>query len=373
MLPSVDFTMKPSDFLFDQARCFSSGPCAKNIEWCKGISSSTPLGRSHRSKCGIKKIQDVLTLIRNVLEIPDSYRVALTPGGNTGSIELALWSLLARQVTCIAYDPFGYLWYKDVKEALLRDTKLISSEFGDIPDVKNVIDFNNDLVFVHAATTTAVMFEDLEWIPDDRLGLVFCDAAASAFGVRIPWHKLDVISFAFQKGLGCEANQGVLVISERAWKRFKEMEPRALPRILQMTDVMFDGYTINTPSMLCIGEYESALQCISEQGADKALYEPVLRNKAIIDNWVNAQKYFSHLCPKTQNQSPVNSCLVLNVSNNWDNLRSITSELEINGIAYDVLGHSSSAPCIRIWHGPTVLGKSLEVFLDRLGDLMRRI
>lgn len=365
--------MKPSDFLFDQSKCFSSGPCAKNIEWCKDILTTSVLGRSHRSKTALKKIQELLALIRNVLEIPDSYKVALTPGGNTGSVEIGLWSLLADNVTCLAYDPFGYHWHKDVKEALRKDTKLVSSEFGALPHVETGIDFARDLVFVHTATTTAVMFKDLDWIPDDRQGLVFCDAAASAFGVRIPWSKLDVVSFAFQKSLGCEANQGVLVISERAWKRFKEMEPRTLPRILQMTEVMFDGYTINTPSMLCIGEYTEALRSVSEIGSDKALYQPTLQNKAIIDDWVKSQKYFSHLCKTPKNQSIVNSCLVLNEGNNWDNLRSIANKLEENNIAYDVLGHTAAAPCLRFWHGPTVLSSVLEGLLDKLDSLMRRI
>lgn len=362
------------DIVMDQSKCFSSGPCAKRSGWNISDLDDALLGRSHRSVIGVARIQETLALLRSVLEIPGDYHVALTPGGVTGSFELALWNLLGTYVTSVVYDPFGRIWFGDIQNQLkVSDLRLIECEFGAVPDLHNAsIDFASDVVFVHAGTATSAMIHDFGWVRDDRAGLTFCDAAASAFCVHMDWPKLDVTSFGFQKGLGCEAHQGVLVLSPRAMERFLTLgNNRPTPRLLRMTKPMFAGYTINTPSMLCIEEYVTSLRHVADNGGIEALVNKCLENKSLMDDWVGSQQTFDYLCQSPTNRSPMNSCLVLKEHElSWDEASAISENLINLEVGFDILGHTAALPCLRIWHGPTVEAQALADFLCSLTKLM---
>lgn len=357
-----------------QSICFSSGPCAKHKNWSTEFISKSLLGRSHRSKSSLEQIQYLLKLIREIHKIPDSYYLALTPGSNTGAVELGLWNLLSNRVTCISFDVFAKIWYNEIKDQLkISDLNLIE-EVSTIPNCEK-IDFSRDIVFVYLATTSAIMFNNLDWIPKNRTGLIFSDAAAAAFAVDIDFTKLDVTSFGFQKGLGCEANQGVIVLSDRAMDRFKSYTPNwAIPRIIKMTEQMFQGYTINTPSMLCISEYIQTLEYAIENGGIKFMQNLCQNNKRIVDEWIKNQKFFKILCYDTNYQSISNTCLVFkNHETTWEKIKVIAELLEQNDIAYDTLGHTAYKPCLRIWHGPTVEPDALEQALTKLNNIMENI
>lgn len=361
-----------SKFL-DQSKCFASGPCSKRLGWTFDNLQGALLGRSHRSPDGISRINNVIQLIKQTLEMPHDYFVALTPGGITGSVEMGLWNLLGDHVTCISFDPFGDIWHDDIKNHMnVQDTDLIKSEYGTLPDLQSLkLDHSRDIVFTYAATTTAVMLDNCDWIADDRTGLTFCDAAASAFSVKMDWNKLDVTSFGFQKGLGCEAAHGIIVLSPRAMERFKKNQCRIrAPRIIRMNERIFEGYTINTPSMLCIEEYYVTLRWVQEQGGISFLHQQSLKNKNIVDTWLSTQKYFKHLCEKQANQATMNSCFVLLKDNSWETVRHIVNLLHDARIGYDILGHTSAYPCIRVWHGPMTDAGALSVFLDNLRRIM---
>lgn len=361
-----------SKFL-DQSKCFSSGPCAKRTGWTLDSLQSALLGRSHRSTDGILKIKNVIELIKQTLEIPDDYFVALTPGGITGSVEMGLWNLLGQHVTCISFDPFGDIWHDDIKNHMnVQDVDLIKSEYGTIPDLQSLtLDYSRDIVFTHAATTTAAMLDNFNWITNDRTGLTFCDAAASAFSVKMDWDKLDVTSFGFQKGLGCEAGHGIIVLSPRAMERFRKNQHKIrAPRIIRMNEKIFEGYTVNTPSMLCIEEYYVTLKWVQEQGGMSFLNQRSLNNKNIVDAWLSTQKYLKHLCDRRANQAIMNSCLVLLKNNSWEAIKHIVNAAYDADIGYDILGHISAYPCIRVWHGPTTQGAALSLFLNNLQKIM---
>lgn len=357
-----------------QSVCFSSGPCAKRKNWSTEFISKALLGRSHRSRSGVEQIQYLLKLIREIHKIPDSYYVALTPGSNTGAVEIGLWNLLSNKVTCISFDVFAKIWYTEIRDQLkVSDLNLIEG-INTIPNCEK-IDFSRDVVFVYLATTSAIMFNNLDWIPQNRTGLTFSDAAAAAFAVDIDFKKLDVTSFGFQKGLGCEANQGVIVLSDRAMARFNSYTPNwAIPRILKMTEQMFEGHTINTPSMLCISEYINTLEYALENGGIKFMEGLCRKNKKIMDEWIKNQKFFKILCDNPNYQSISNTCLAFkDDETTWEKIKVIVELLEQSDIAYDTLGHTAYKPCLRIWHGPTVESSALEQALTKLNNIMERI
>src|SRR6187551_3178618 len=253
---------------------FSSGPCAKRPGWNLQALSDATLGRSHRSKIGKAKLKHAIDLTREILEIPVDYRIGIVPASDTGAVEMALWSLLgARSVTMLAWESFGEGWITDIEKQLkLKDVTVVRAPYGELPDLGN-IDFATDVVFTWNGTTSGVRVPDGDWISGDRRGLTICDATSAAFAMRLPWHKLDVVTWSWQKALGGEAGHGMLALSPSAVERLESYTPPwPLPKLFRMTsggklnEGIFRGETINTPSMLCVEDALDSLKWAEAMG-----------------------------------------------------------------------------------------------------------
>src|SRR5881394_3069354 len=273
---------------------FSSGPCAKRPGWSLSALTDAVLGRSHRSKIGKAKLKRAIDLTREVLEVPADYRIAIVPASDTGAVEMAMWSLLgARPVTMLAWESFGEGWVSDViKELKLKDAKTITADYGELPDLSKV-DFATDVVFTWNGTTSGARVPNADWIKADRQGLTICDATSAAFAQQLDWSKLDVVTFSWQKALGGEAAHGMIVLSPRAVARLESYTPPwPLPKIFRMTkggklnEEIFEGATINTPSMLCVEDYLDTLNWAKSVGGLKALIGRADANAGAIADWV---------------------------------------------------------------------------------------
>src|SRR6201987_5938178 len=273
---------------------FSSGPCAKRPGWNPQNLKDAALGRSHRAKIGKAKLKQAIELTREVLEVPADYKTGIVPASDTGAVEMALWSLLgARPVTTIAWESFGEGWVSDiVKELKLKDVTKLNAAYGEIPDLSKV-NSDTDIVFTWNGTTSGVRVPNADWISATRQGLTICDATSAAFAQALDFAKLDVVTFSWQKALGGEAAHGMLVLSPRAVERLESYKPAwPLPKIFRMTkgrklnEGIFQGETINTPSMLCVEDYLDALQWATSVGGPKALLSRVDANTAAITAWV---------------------------------------------------------------------------------------
>ena len=272
---------------------FSSGPCAKRPGWTAQNLKDAALGRSHRAKIGRARLKLAIELTREVLEVPPDYRIGIVPASDTGAVEMALWSLLgARPVTTLAWESFGEGWVSDiVKELKLKDVTRLHAAYGEIPDLGKV-DPDSDIVFTWNGTTSGVRVPNADWIRADRAGLTICDATSAAFAQALDWAKLDVVTFSWQKALGGEAAHGMLVLSPRAVERLETYKPAwPLPKIFRMTkggklnEGIFEGETINTPSMLCVEDYLDALNWAKSVGGLKALIARADANAGVLADW----------------------------------------------------------------------------------------
>src|SRR5271168_1346013 len=282
---------------------FSSGPCAKRPGWTAQNLSNAVLGRSHRSKPGKAKLKRAIDLTREVLEVPADYRIGIVPASDTGAVEMALWSLLgARPVTMLTWESFGEGWVSDVtKELKLKDVTTLKAPYGDLPDLSKV-DPASDIVFTWNGTTSGVRVPNADWIAADRTGLSICDATSAAFAQALDWKKLDVVTFSWQKALGGEAAHGMLVLSPRAVARLESYTPPwPLPKIFRLTkggkimEGIFQGETINTPSMLCVEDYLDALEWAKSAGGLSALHARANANAKVIADWVARAKWIDFL------------------------------------------------------------------------------
>jgi len=355
---------------------FSSGPCAKRPGWSLSALTDAVLGRSHRSKIGKAKLKRAIDLTREVLEVPADYRIGIVPASDTGAVEMALWSLLGPlPVTMLAWESFGEGWVSDIaKELKLKPLTVLKAAYGDIPDLSKV-DAASDVVFTWNGTTSGVRVPNCDWIAADRKGLVICDATSACFAQTLDWRKLDVVTFSWQKALGGEAAHGMLVLSPRAVARLESYTPPwPLPKIFRLTKAgklnqgIFEGETINTPSMLCVEDYLDTLNWAKSIGGLKALMARADANAAAIANWVALTPWIDFLAKDPATRSNTSVCLKvvdpsvtgLSAQAQAAFVKGIGATLEKEGVAYDIDAYRDAPPGLRIWCGSTVERADVE-------------
>ena len=361
---------------------FSSGPCAKRPGWSLQTLTDAALGRSHRAKIGKAKLKRAIDLTREVLEVPADYRIGIVPASDTGAVEMALWSLLGqRPVTMLAWESFGEGWVSDVlKELKLKDASLLKAPYGELPDLAKV-DFATDVVFTWNGTTSGVRVPNANWIPANRQGLTICDATSAAFAQPLDFAKLDVVTFSWQKALGGEAAHGMLILSPRAVARLETYQPAwPLPKIFRMTkggklnEGIFEGETINTPSMLCVEDYLDTLQWAKSVGGLKALIARADANTKVIADWVARTPWVEFLARVPATRSNTSVCLkvvdpaVTSLSGDAQSAfaKALAGAVEKEGAGYD-LGHYRDAPAgLRIWCGATIEASDVEILTQWL-------
>ena len=362
---------------------FSSGPCAKRPGWSLQNLQDAPLGRSHRAKAGKSKLKLAIDLTREVLGVPADYLIGIVPASDTGAVEMALWSLLgARGVDLLAWESFGEGWVTDVtKQLKLQDVRVLKAGYGDLPDLKSV-DFSRDVVFTWNGTTSGVRVPDGDWIAADRQGLAICDATSAAFAQRLDWPKLDVATFSWQKVLGGEAAHGMLVLGPRAVARLESYAPAwPLPKIFRMTNNgklikgIFEGETINTPSMLCVEDYIDALQWAKAIGGLDTLVARADANTRTLADWVAGTAWVDFLAKDRVTLSNTSVCLkivdpailALGAEAQAAFVKQIPALLEREKVAYDIDGYRDAPPGLRIWCGATIEASdvaALTLWLD---------
>jgi phosphoserine aminotransferase len=355
---------------------FSSGPCAKRPGWSPQALKNGLLGRSHRSKPGRAKLKRAVDLTREILLVPADYRVAIVPASDTGAIEMALWSLLGpRPVTMLAWESFGEGWVTDVvKQLKLKDVTVLTAPYGALPDLAKV-DPASDVVFTWNGTTSGVRVADADWIAADRGGLSICDATSAAFAQALDWSKLDVVTFSWQKAVGGEAAHGMLILSPRAVERLESYAPPwPLPKIFRMTkggklnEGIFQGETINTPSMLCVEDYLDALEWAKSIGGLPALRARADANAKVIADWVKRARWIEFLAADPKVRSNTSVCLKvvdpavtrLAADAQAAFIKGIAAALDKEGIAYDIDAYRDAPAGLRIWCGSTVERADVE-------------
>jgi phosphoserine aminotransferase len=348
------------------APCFSSGPCAKRPGWSLENLRGAPLGRSHRAKVGKSKLKLAIDLTREILRVPADYRIGITPGSDTGAVEMAMWSLLgARGIDVLAWESFGEGWVTDVVKQLKLEARTLKAGYGELPDL-GAVNFDNDVVFTWNGTTSGVRVADASWIPADRKGLTICDATSAAFAQNLDFAKLDVVTFSWQKVLGGEAAHGMLILSPRAVERLETYKPAwPMPKLFRMTkggkliEGIFEGETINTPSMLCVEDYLDALNWAKSIGGLDALIARADANAKAIADWVARTPWVDFLAVKPETRSNTSVCLkVVDPDISADAqapfARALASLLEKEKVAYDIGAYRDAPPGLRIWCGATV-------------------
>lgn len=359
-----------------QSPCFGSGPTKKHPGWSLSTLSSELLGRSHRSPAGVAQLEQIISLTRTVLAIPEDYQIAILPGSATGAIECALWSFLGmRPVDVFAWDVFGKLWIVDVVEQLkIPQAHVFTADFGELPDL-NRYQPAHDVIFTYNGTTAGVCVPNLEWVSNKRTGLTICDATSAAFAMDLDWQKLDVTCFSWQKGLGGEAGHGMMVLSPKAVQHLLNYTPAwPIPRLFRLTragqilDGLFIGKTINTPSMLCAADCLGALSWAQQQGGISQLITRTQQNFAVIDTWLQDHPFLEPLAKHLEVMSPVSVCFKikedqasLSQASEW--IVDITRTLAAQNIAYDIKNHYLAPPSFRLWCGPTMERDDLEKLL----------
>ena len=361
---------------------FSSGPCAKRPGWSLQALTDAALGRSHRAKLGKAKLKRAIDLTREVLEVPADHRIGIVPASDTGAVEMALWSLLgARPVTMLAWESFGEGWVTDVqKELKLKDVMLLKAGYGELPDLKRV-DWSTDVVFTWNGTTSGVRVPNGEWIAADRQGLAICDATSAAFAQPLDWMKLDVATFSWQKVLGGEAAHGMLILSPRAAARLESYKPAwPLPKIFRLTkggklnEGVFEGETINTPSMLCVEDYLDALQWAKSIGGLKALMARADANAKAVATWAARTPWVDFLARDPAIRSNTSVCLkvtdpavtALSADAQSAFAKALAGAVEKEGAGYDIAHYRDAPPGLRIWCGASVEASDVEILTQWL-------
>jgi phosphoserine aminotransferase len=373
----TDTAPKPS--LRPSSANFSSGPCAKRPGWSIDQLKDAALGRSHRSKIGKAKLGEVLDRSRRLLGLPADYRIGIVPASDTGAVEMSLWSLLgSRPVEMLAWESFGSDWITDVvKQLRLPDVKSTTADYGKLPDLAKV-DFSRDVVFTWNGTTSGVRVPDGEWIPADREGLTICDATSAAFAMNLPWDKLDVVTWSWQKVLGGEGAHGMLVLSPRAVARLESTTPAwPMPKIFRMTkggkldEAIFKGDTINTPSMLAVEDAIDGLRWAESVGGVDGLIKRSEANLSAITRWVGQTDWVDFLAEQPETRSCTSICL--KIVDPWFTAQSqeaqaevakkLAALLEAEKVAFDIAAYRAAPPGLRIWGGATVENADIAALL----------
>lgn len=357
-------------------RNFSSGPCSKRPGWSVAALEGALVGRSHRAKVGKARLKEVIDRSKSVLGLPEGYLLGIVPASDTGAVEMALWSLLgARGVDALAWESFGEGWVTDiVKQLKLPDARTLKGEYGRLPDLSQV-DFSHDVVFTWNGTTSGVRLPNADWIPDDRVGLTICDATSAVFAMDMPWSKLDVLTYSWQKVLGGEAAHGVLILSPRAVERLETYAPPwPMPKIFRMTKggklnaAIFEGDTINTPSMLCVEDALDGLKWAESLGGTAGLIARSEANLAAVATWVSRTPWVEFLAVDSATRSCTSICLkvvdpwftALPAEDQAAKCKKIVSLLDAEGAAFDVGSYRDAPPGLRLWGGATVETTDLE-------------
>ena len=361
---------------------FSSGPCAKRPGWTVEALADAPVGRSHRAKIGKAKLAEAINLTREVLEVPANYRIGIVPASDTGAVEMALWSLLgARGVDMLAWESFGSGWVTDVvKQLKLTDVRKLEAPYGELPDLTKV-DFDRDVVFTWNGTTSGVRVPNADFIPADRKGLTICDATSAAFAQNLDFSKLDVVTFSWQKVLGGEGAHGVLILGPRAVERLETYTPAwPLPKIFRMTkggkliEGIFEGATINTPSMLCVEDYLDALKWAKSIGGLKTLMKRADENFAVLDKFVAKTPWIEFLAKDPATRSNTSVCfkivdpavVKLDADKQAAFAKAIVNRLEKAGVAHDIGAYRDAPSGLRIWAGATIEAHDLQALTEWL-------
>ncbi|VXC81222.1 phosphoserine transaminase [Sphingomonas sp. 8AM] len=344
---------------------FSSGPCAKPPGYDPARLATDVLGRSHRSKLGKQRLQYCIDLMRELLNLPDTHRIGIAPGSDTGAFEMAMWTMLgARPVTALAWESFGEGWVTDAVKQLKIDPTVIRADYGQLPDLQQ-IDWSNDVLFTWNGTTSGVRVPNGDWIPDDRAGLSFADATSGVFAYDLPWDKIDVATFSWQKVLGGEGGHGVLILGPRAVERLESYTPAwPLPKVFRLvskgklTEGVFKGETINTPSMLAVEDAIWALEWAKGLG-ERGLIARSDANAAALDRIVAERDWLGHLAEDEASRSKTSVCLTVEGAD-ADFIKKFAALLEKEDAAYDVAGYRDAPAGLRIWCGATVDTADIE-------------
>ena len=357
---------------------FSSGPCAKRPGWSVEILKHALLGRSHRSPEGKIKLSDAINKTKELLAIPEDYKVGIVPASDTGAIEMAMWNLLgSKPVEVLSWEVFGKDWKKDVEEQLkIPGSVYHDVEFGLLPDLESV-NFENDVIFTWNGTTSGARVPNADWIPSDRKGVTLCDATSAVFAQEMDWLKLDATTFSWQKVLGGEAAHGILILSPKAVNLLESYTPNwPIPKIFRLTknkkliDGVFRGETLNTPSMLCVEDYLDVLEWVKSIGGYKGTIERANNNFSIIKQWINKIDWLDFLCVDEVNLSNTSVCLKftddlskLDEDDQRAFAKSIGKILTEEEVAFDIVNHRSAPPGLRIWAGATVESEDISKLL----------
>ena len=358
---------------------FFSGPCSKRPGWDISVLKNSQISRSHRSKECKKKLNEVIVKSKQILKLPDSYTLAIMPGSNTGALEAAMWSLLGyKGVDVLAWENFGKDWLIDVLEQLkIKNVNSHITDYGKLPDL-NKVNFNNDVIFTWNGTTSGVCVPNAKWIPDNREGLTICDATSAIFAMDIDFNKLDVTTWSWQKVLGGEAAHGMLALSPRALKRLETHTPQwPIPKLFRLAKKkkiikgIFEGSTINTPSMICVEDVIDSLNWVQSVGGTNELTKISKNNLQIVTDWVNSSDWVQFMCGEPKIRS--STSITLQIKDEWFNkfsedeqknlIKKIVSQLYEEGVVHDINGYPKAPPSLRLWGGATVNNSDMKILL----------
>jgi phosphoserine aminotransferase len=351
---------------------FSSGPCVKRPGWSASLLSEASLGRSHRSELGRRRLAEVILRSRALLGLPEDYRLAIVPASDTGAVEMALWSLLGPcGVDVLTWESFGEGWAADVKQLTSVAFRVLQAPYGELPDLA-AVDFDRDVVFVWNGTTSGVRVPNGDWIVPDRRGLTICDATSAVFAMELPWDRLDVVTWSWQKALGGEGGHGMIALSPRAVARLQSHRPSwPIPKVFRLAEngrvneALFRGDTINTPSLLCVEDAIDSLSWAESIGGLPALIRRNLANFEILSRWAGRRAWIAFLAADPAIRSATSVCFklvdpALDPTRQTRLVAEMTKRLEADSAAFDIASYRSAPLGLRIWAGPTVEAADLD-------------